>query len=709
MTSITTFALRHRLLIVLGWLALTIAGALTVSTATGRLTQSFTTPGNPGYDANQRIEKALGIDGSHNPTIAVLRLPTGETMKTTAGRATAARVFGSVASNPHIAVADWANTHEPTLVSNDGRTTWAVINMPNPDPVATSGVSSQIDKEMAAATPPGASLRFTGFEQLDTSSGGGSGPSVLVETLIGVAGALIVLAFVFGSAVAIVPLLTAIPAILTGFLAVLGVTYLTDVSFLVEFLVALLGLGIVVDYSLIVVTRWREERERGLSNDEAVIAAGRTAGTAVLFSGLTVAVGLLSLIVLPVPFLRSVGVGGMLVPLIAIAAASTLLPVVLSSIGPRLDRLRVRRGSTTSSRLWERWGRLITRRPWAAAVLGGTIVLALASPALSINTALPQANTMTTNAGAHAALTTIEKEGAPSGIVFPIQVLVHGGSAATAQVAKIVRATPGISAALAPQTRQFQRGGSSLITAIPVKEGNTSSGRAVVHTLRSRLASAPGGPEVGGSTAAAIDFNHAVYGNFPLMLALISLVTFLLLARAFRSVLLAAKAVILNLVSLGATYGFLVLFWQRGHGAQLIYGTPPTGAIRDFIPIIIFAFLFGLSMDYEVFLLARIREEHDRLGDTKEAVVQGLARTGRLITCASIILAISFLSIGLTPDSPVRIIASGLAFGIIMDVLVMRTLLVPALVVLFGRGNWWMPAPLARLLRVAPAGGAAKA
>ena len=188
-----------------------------------------------------------------------------------------------------------------------------------------------------------------------------------------------------------------------------------------------------------------------------------------------------------------------------------------------------------------------------------------------------------------------------------------------------------------------------------------------------------------------------------LMLTLIALVTFLLLARAFRSVLLAAKAVILNLISLGATYGFLVLFWQRGHGANLFYGMSGTGAIRNFVPVIIFAFLFGLSMDYEVFLLARIREEHDRLGDTKEAVVQGLARTGRLITCASIILAISFLSIGLTPDPVVRMIASGLAFGIVMDVLVMRTLLVPALVVLFGRFNWWMPAPLARVLRLSSA------
>jgi RND superfamily putative drug exporter len=700
MTTITAFALRHRRLIVLGWLVLTVCGALTVSSATSRLTNTFATPGNPGYDANQRIERALGVDAGQNPTIAVLRLPPGQTMKTATGQATAASAFGALAAAPHVAVADYANTHDPTLVSHDGHTTWAVIDMPNPDLASTSGVAARVAGLVKGATPAGATLRLTGFEQLDASSGGGSGPSVLVETLIGVAGALIVLAFVFGSAVAIVPLLTAIPAILTGFLAVLGVTYLTDVNFLVEFLVALLGLGIAVDYSLIVVTRWREERERGLANEAAIIAAGGSAGSAVVFSGLTVAVGLLSLIVLPVPFLRSVGIGGMLVPLISIAAAITLLPVLLSTIGPRLDRLRVRRGSTTSSAFWERFGRLIARRPVIAAALGGAIVLGLAIPALSMNTGPPNTKGMTSNPAAHAALAAIEQGGAPSGIVYPIQLLVHGGSAATDRVAQLARSTPGVSAALAPDSRHFRRGGNSLITVIPAAEGSTSAGQNIVHSLRRRLAGAPGSAEVGGTTAAGIDFNHAVYGNFPLMLTLIALVTFLLLARAFRSVLLAAKAVILNLISLGATYGFLVLFWQRGHGANLFYGVSGTGAIRNFVPVIIFAFLFGLSMDYEVFLLARIREEHDRLRDTKEAVVQGLARTGRLITCASIILAISFLSIGLTPDPVVRMIASGLAFGIVMDVLVMRTLLVPALVVLFGRFNWWMPRPLARALRL---------
>jgi RND superfamily putative drug exporter len=173
-----------------------------------------------------------------------------------------------------------------------------------------------------------------------------------------------------------------------------------------------------------------------------------------------------------------------------------------------------------------------------------------------------------------------------------------------------------------------------------------------------------------------------------------------LLARAFRSVVLAAKAVVLNVISLGASYGFLVLFWQQGHGSKLFYGVPATGSIRDFIPIIVFAFLFGLSMDYEVFLLARMREEYDRRGTTSQAIVGALSRTGRLVTSAAVILAISFLSMSTAPDLPVRIIATGLSFGILLDAFVVRTLLVPALVAVMGRWNWWMPAGLARLLRI---------
>jgi RND superfamily putative drug exporter len=235
---------------------------------------------------------------------------------------------------------------------------------------------------------------------------------------------------------------------------------------------------------------------------------------------------------------------------------------------------------------------------------------------------------------------------------------------------------------------------------IPNAEGNTPAGTATVARLRTALGRAPGRVEVGGNTAQNVDFNTAVYGNFPLMLAAIAIVTFLLLARSLRSVALAVKAVLVNLVSLGATFGFLVLFWQDGHGSNLIYGVPATGSIRNWIPIVTFAFLFGISMDYEVFILARMREEYNRTGSTRQAVIGALAHTGRLVTCAALILAISFASLTTNPDIVVQMIASGLAFGVLIDALIVRTLLVPALVAIMGRWNWWMPDRLARLLRL---------
>ncbi len=561
-----------------------------------------------------------------------------------------------------------------------------------------------IEPALRAAAPPGTTVSVTGFEQLQTIAGGGGGnPGVLFETLIGGVGALAVLLFVYGSAVAIVPLLIAVPSILTTLLLVLGLTYVTDVSFLVEYLVAVMGLGIAVDYSLLLITRWREEREAGRSNEEAILAASPTAGRAVLFSGLTVAVGLLSLVILPVPFLRSIGLGGMLIPLVAISSAVTLLPVILAAWGPALDRRRVRSGSTTQSRRWQQWANLVVRRRWIAGIAGLVIVLGLAAPALSMNTGQPRANSLGGAGQPARTLHALQATGVPGAVVFPIQVLVHGGPAATARAKAVAESTQGIFTVLAPRTPSFRQGNDSLLSVIPTDEGNTAAGTATVTRLRTALATVPGGVEVGGNTAQNVDFNRAVYGNFPLMLAALALITFLLLARMFRSAVLALKAVLVNLISLGAAFGFLVLFWQHGYGSHLLYGVPATGSIRNWVPIVSFAFLFGLSMDYEVFILARMREEYDRTGSTEDAIVDALARTGRLVTCAAVILAISFASLSSAPDVVVEMIATGLGVGIFVDALIVRCLLVPALVAIMGRWNWWMPGALAKLLRV-PAG-----
>jgi RND superfamily putative drug exporter len=261
---------------------------------------------------------------------------------------------------------------------------------------------------------------------------------------------------------------------------------------------------------------------------------------------------------------------------------------------------------------------------------------------------------------------------------------------------------PGLHGAVAPSGSDWRRNGTALVEGFAVADGSSSAGRNAVTDVRDAAHAASPAAKVGGQGAQNADFVDAVYGNFPLMIALIAFVTFVLLARAFRSLLLPLKAVLLNIISVAATWGVVTLVWQDGHGSDLIWGIPAAGAVTAWIPLMIFAFLYGLSMDYEVFILARIREEYDRTGSTDESVVLGIGRTGRLVTSAALILFLAFLSLASGPETDVKVLATGLAAGILLDATVVRALLVPAVVSLLGRWNWWLPTGLARVLRVKP-------
>ena len=254
----------------------------------------------------------------------------------------------------------------------------------------------------------------------------------------------------------------------------------------------------------------------------------------------------------------------------------------------------------------------------------------------------------------------------------------------------------------APAGPAWQGDGSGLVSVLPEAETSGDAGQATLARVRDLAAAELGGARVGGSGALAIDATASLYGSFPLMLAAVAVITFVLLARAFRSLLLAFKAILLNLLSIGAAYGVLVLVWQEGHGSEAIWGVPATGAIAMWVPLMAFAFLYGLSMDYEVFLLARMREEYDATGSTDTAIVQGLGRVGRLVTSAALILFLAFASMAAVPELDVKIMATALGAGILLDATILRALLVPALVALLGRWNWWLPPWAARLLRVPP-------
>jgi RND superfamily putative drug exporter len=283
-------------------------------------------------------------------------------------------------------------------------------------------------------------------------------------------------------------------------------------------------------------------------------------------------------------------------------------------------------------------------------------------------------------------------------VLTPIEVLTR--SSAAPRVQNRLAAVPGVASVVRSSAPDSNRAGTTILVGIPRTETVNASSLAPVRAARSALARAPGVIGIAGEGAIELDYQHAVFGNFPLMFAVIALLTIALLTRAFRSLVLAVKAVALNLVSMGAAFGLITWFWQEGHGSNAIFGLPATGAITFWIPLMVFAFLFGLSMDYEVFILARVREEYDRTGVTDTAVTEGLGRTGRLVTSAALILFLAFASLAAAPNTDVKVLATGLGFGILLDATIVRALLLPALVSLLGRWNWWLPRPLARVMRI---------
>ncbi len=706
MASVTRWVLAHKRLVVAFWVVLTLVGAASAGSATKALKQKFSVPGKEGWVTNQSINAHFGgTGGNTSPLLPVVTLRPGRTVSSPGVASGLATIEAEVHRViPGARVAGYASTHDPSFVSHDGRTTFIVAYPPperneafgnNPD------AAKALTRALRGATVGGAPVHVTGYDALSVQSGGGNGPGVLVEALLGGVGALLVLAFVFGSFLALVPIMMAITSILTTFLVVWGLTTITEVSPIVQFLIALIGLGVSIDYALLVVVRWREERAHGASDDAAIERAMATAGRAVLFSGTTVAIGLLALVALPLPFLRSVGYGGMLIPLISVLVAMTLLPVVLRKLGPRLDWPH-RRDDDRASRSWTAWANLVVRRRWVAALGAALVLAALVFAATNLQLGLSNLNTIAKQGDAKQGLVAIERSGIGAGALVPHEVLVESRSLSPETVAARLAAVPGVHGAVAPASPEWRRGGLAVVDAFPTPDGSSSAGRDVLDRVQSTVRGLGDSARLGGLPAQNKDFIEAVYGNFPLMILLIAIVTFVLLARAFRSLLLPLKAVILNVISVGAAWGVLDLIWQRGHGSDLIWGITATGSITAWIPLMVFAFLFGLSMDYEVFILARMREEWDATGSTDNAVIRGISRTGRLVTSAALILFLAFVSLASGPETEIKVLATGLAAGIILDATVIRALLVPAVVSLFGRWNWWLPSLPARLLRVEP-------
>jgi putative drug exporter of the RND superfamily len=713
LAELARWIMRHRRLVAGAWIVLTIFGAFAASEVSKRWLEQFSIPGFSAYEANQRTLKTFGT-GAQAPNIAVLRVK-GDVTQSAAARETLARVSKEFST---FRTSSYFTTGSLAYVSRDRHTAFATFYPPGRPSFSSDAHFKDIRAALKQAAPPGVQTHVTGRDALYDSQGSESGgPSVLTEALIGGAGALVILLFVFGTIPAMLtPILIAIASILNTFTLIWALTYITDVSIIVQFLVALVGLGVAIDYALLMIFRFREELRHGEDVETAVVETMTHAGRSVIVSGSTVAIGLLSMVIIPIPVIRSIGIGGMLIPAVSVLVSITMLPALLSLLGHRINALRVMpkrvvEGSDREAGFWWRWAHLVMRRPVAVGAVGLVIVALLLVPASQLNPAEAQAKDLAgaKTADAVVGLNELTHAGISPGAIKPFVVLVerNPGPQALRTVVKRLQATPGIDGAAAPPA--WRKDGSALVEAIPSQDGAAKPVRHTIsdlqHDVLPSLEQQIGGNvklTLGGIAAEDRDFVHAVYGKFPYVLAFVILLTFVLLMRAFRSVFLAVKAVVLNLISLAAAFGIIVFIFQEGHGAEAIWNVHPTDAIISWIPLMIFAFLYGLSMDYEVFMVSRMREAYDETGQTKESIALGLARTGKLVTSAALVLMFAFFVLSTSPGTDIKQFGIGLAAGVIFDATVIRALLVPSIMAVAGRWNWWLPQPLARVLLVRP-------
>jgi RND superfamily putative drug exporter len=722
----TRFIIRHRWKVLALWLVLLLVGGFAASRVGDLLTNRFSVPGSDAERGLNLVKERFQERGDGAFTLLV------KTKRPVAAKPAVRRAVRRAAKRAAAAVPG-ARPGPVQLAAPD--VAYVQINTPLQNADAAKRTD---DIRKALPKIPRAETYLTGFPAINHDTQKIYSKDLTRGESIAIPIALLVLAFMFGTLVAIgIPFAFALVTIPATLGAVWIFAHFMDMAIYVTNIVTLIGFAIAVDYSMLVVFRFREELAHHQSVEDALVTTMGTAGRATLFSGGVVAIGLALLVFMPVPFMRSMGIGGLLVPLFSIAAAATFLPALLSITGQRINRLRVVPKRILEARadgrpgFWTRLSRSIMRRPVLYLVCSSALMLALAVPALDLkltggdNRGIP----LTTEATKGLAL--LQRTIGP-GALAPHQIVVDTGRRHGALQRSMVRAQRRLIAALRtdpevkpqliqapallPQNRVGRRlarranlldrdGRVLQIRVAGRDDAGTQKAIDLVHRIRDRYVPAARFPDsydviLTGAPAFGVDFNDRSYGAFPWLLLAVLVLSYLLLLRAFRSLILPAKAVLMNLLSVGATYGVLVLVFQ--HGGHELLGLQGSPQIEGWIPIFLFAVLFGLSMDYEVFLLSRMREEWDTTHDNELSVSSGLEHTGRIITAAAIIMIAAFA--GFTAGSFVGLqeFGVGLSAAILLDATIVRALLVPSLMKLLGDWNWYLPDGIRKVLRLAP-------
>ncbi|HEX5598895.1 MAG TPA: MMPL family transporter [Micromonosporaceae bacterium] len=659
----------------------------------------FEDPNSESSRARERITAELGNQDVH---VLVLYSSYTATVDEPAFRDPVTATLQQLRQRPEVEnVTSWYETPAPALVSADRHATYAALRLRGVD-------EDELTADFRALRPaldaPGIRTEVGGFVPLLQAANEQTTKDITRAELFSMPVLLVLLVLIFGGLVAAsAPLVIGGLAILGAFITVRLLSLVTEVSIFAINIITLVGLGMAIDYALFVVSRFREEVAAGHDTTAAIARTMATAGRTVLVSGLTIAIALASLLIFPQVFLRSMGLGGMAAVLIAMLGSLTVLPALLAVLGPRINALRVplpwrRRkvagAQPVSTGAWARIARSVMRRPvlYAAGVVA--LLGALALPFLRIEFGGFDERVLPAGSEVRVVSQRIAEE-FPSGTTGPIEVLVSG--AATGQVEQFAGEVARVSEVTGVQVAA-QRGESTLLSVSYAGEPTGEAARDAVRAIRDLPA--PVGAEVlvGGRSAGDIDLLDSLRERLPWMALMMAAATLVLLFFAFGSVVLPVKAVLMNLVSIGASFGVVVWIFQDGHLADWL-GFTPTGFIEPTNPILMLAVLFGLATDYEVFLLSRVREEWDRLGDNTAAVAAGLQHTGRIITAAALLLMVVVAGFATGGISIIKLIGVGMIVAIIVDATLVRVLLVPATMRLLGRWNWWAPGPLAKVYR----------
>ena len=661
----------------------------------------FRIPGSEGQQASDVLEERFPEQAGATATV-VFHAREG-TLADGASMAAIKASMLAIALQPHVvAIDDPTEPGGQAGVSRDRTIAFTTVRYDAGLSELGTPASDRLEDAVAAAREAGIQVELGGplveFTHLPEPRG---------SEAVGLTVAVIVLFLAFGSVIAMaLPILTALVGLGVSLAIVWLLSNLGDIPTLTPTLATMLGLGVGIDYALFIVTRYREGLARGLSVEEATGRAIATSGQAVLFAGFTVMVAIWGLWVSGMPFIGLIGSVSSIAVAVAVLAALTLLPAVLGIIGDRIDALGVRwlrsRGDVNHQGMWARWARIVATHPWRSLIAGLAVMVLLMIPLFSMRLGLEVglAGKDTTQARAAELL----ERGFGPGLNGPLLLVVElgrsGDMAAVQDVVEAVAADPNVQMITEP--RLSADGRMAVVTAIP----RTSRGSQATSDLVTRLRDETLPPVeretgssvlVGGATALFIDLSERVTGRLPILIATVIALSFVLLLLVFRSVLVPMKAAILNVLSITAAYGVVVAVFQWGWGLGAL-GVDGTIAIVSFVPMVMFAILFGLSMDYEVFLLSRIREEYLVDRDTIESVAAGIRSTARVITSAALVMIAVFLSFVLNESSTVKMIGLGLATAVLIDATVVRIVLVPATMVLLGHANWWIPRRLDRVL-----------